>query len=109
MTTAVTPSRSTACHSSCASNDRFVSVTTVPFISSGAIVPSHMPVPCICGQAASHTGGSVELVARVRAAPRPFVGGAPHPVIAAPKPASAIGKTPCAYITPFGMPVVPPV
>jgi len=37
-----------------------------------------------------------------------FVGGV-SPVIDAPNPAIAIGKMPCVYITPFGMPVVPPV
>ncbi len=70
-------------------------------------MPSHIPVPCICGHAASHTGGGSSWSPSASSSST-LVGGV-RPEIDAPKPAIAIGKMPCVYMTPFGMPVVPPV
>ena len=56
MTIIVAPSSTVARHSSSASSERLVSVTTVPPARSGIIEPSHIPVPCMSGQPGMLTG-----------------------------------------------------
>ena len=111
ITMELTPRRSTTCHSSWASNDRPSSSATSLPDSCGSSAPSHMPVPCISG----HAGNGLRLHCRHATTPATTsatssadVNGA-RPIAVATKPRNPSVNGPIAYITPFGIPVVPPV
>ena len=94
------PSRSIASRSSAASKLRLSSVTMEPpkLI---AERPGKFPVPCICGQAGQNLGPGP---GNSRSDTSPSSGiGFPS------APESTTMRSSCRHITPFGMPVVPPV
>ena len=101
--------RSTSLQIRCGSSPSFEIRTTVPPCRSGTIDPSHIPVPCIRGQAARLTGkASAARMASMTAGMSSTPVGALTPMVAT-VPIRAPMNWPCVYITPLGMPVVPPV
>ncbi len=69
-------------------------------------VPSHTPVPCISGQAGMEIRWSADSTSPAISAAS--VGGA-RPSIGYPASTNPFVIPPMAYITPLGIPVVPPV
>jgi hypothetical protein len=110
MTRRVTRSRSTTRHTSCGSKVRDSSSATVPPDSSMGIAPTHIPVPCMSGQHGMLTVWPARATAATNGAiPSTVVGtGSVRPSTANPLSSRSV-KTPWSYITPFGIPVVPPV
>ena len=82
-------------------------VTTVPPSIMVAKLPSQTPVPCIKGQAGKLVGGSATLSRKSPSAAK-FSGGSNSRAVA-PMVSRNCAKGPTGYITPLGMPVVPPV
>ena len=109
MVTPVQRWRSTSLQMRCGSSPSLELVTTVPPVSSGTIEPSHMPVPCMSGQAAKFTLKAFwAALARMIAGMSAALSGTLKPS-AATLPIITEMKSWWEYITPFGMPVVPPV
>ena len=94
------PSRSIASRSSEASKLRPSRVTIEPpkFMTES---PGKFPVPCICGQAGQNLGPGPGI-SRSVTSPSSGIGFARAP-------ASTTARSSCRHITPFGIPVVPPV
>ena len=81
-------------------------VTTVP---PAVIAPNaeNCPVPCISGQAMTPTVGAASGSMRSTISAIDSAGGTPR--IGDPPPPSTLNKSSWRHMTPFGMPVVPPV
>ena len=81
----------------------------MPPCRSGTREPSHIPVPCIRGQAARLTGkASAARMASMTAGMSSTLDGTSTPMLAT-VPIMTEMNWPWVYITPLGMPVVPPV
>ena len=110
ITIRVARSRSATRHNSNGSNLRPSNNTTAPPASNANMVPPHMPVPCINGEHGIDTNRPHPTRAATNAATSSTDVGA-----ATPTPAKAelryrpAAKSCWRYITPFGIPVVPPV
>ncbi len=110
MVMLVTDSFCTVRSTSSGSSERLWRVTTAAPPSCGIIAPSHTPVPCISG---AH---GIEM-SPPPASMMPFTSGAmsvasvgaARPSIGRPSWANDWVRLPMSYITPLGMPVVPPV
>jgi hypothetical protein len=99
-----TLSRSTSDQISCASSRRDVASTTLPPLCR-PIIAAQCPLPCISGATGSVAGGAVRAIAFVPISSGAVIGGPPGL-----PPCSPAKKTSsCRHMTPFGMPVVPPV
>ena len=110
MTMLFALSSSTTRQTSWASKDRPSSSSTVPPPSSAGMALIHIPVPCIKGQHEIELRTPSWFTAATNAARSSRVAGGEG---TAPAAASAVSSRsdmpPCGYITPLGIPVVPPV
>ena len=109
ITTLVAFLDSTSLHKRSGSNPREGMVTTLPPDRCGKNAPNHIPVPCIRGHPTRLTGNSLDaafslindsISSRSSGTGKPM---AKAVFIIEPR------NKPCLYITPLGIPVVPPV
>ena len=106
ITIVFTFSRSTMSSNSAALNDRFGLVTMQPAVAS-AMNEENRPVPCMSGQATYARRHGHSGLTRSISACTDSPGATPYRAFA-PKPSTA-NRSSWRHITPFGMPVVPPV
>ena len=107
MTSALSRWVSTVSNSSAALKRRLASVHTNPPIAR-AMKAENWPVPCISGQAGSCRGITNDGP-RNRSANCSTDSTGPAPKSAFPPDPSTLNKSSCRHMTPFGIPVVPPV